>query len=46
VFDDYINAVQQRMKQEGKIKIYDEVLLQLEEAQAQVAPRPQIPLPQ
>src|SRR5687767_2832267 len=46
VFDDYINAVQQRMKQDGKIKVYDEVLLKLEEAQAQVAPRPQIPLPQ
>ena len=46
VFDDYINAVQQRMKQDGKIKIYDEVLLKLEEAQAQVAPRPQMPLPQ
>lgn len=46
VFDDYINAVQQRMKQDGKIKIYDEVLLKLEEAQAQVAPRPQMPIPQ
>jgi peptidyl-prolyl cis-trans isomerase D len=46
VFDDYINAVQNRMKQDGKIKIYDEVLLKLEEAQAQVAPLPQIPLPQ
>ncbi|HKO44042.1 MAG TPA: SurA N-terminal domain-containing protein [Pyrinomonadaceae bacterium] len=46
VFDDYINAVQQRMKQEGKIKIYDDVLLKIEEAQAQIAPRPQIPLPQ
>ena len=46
VFDDYINAVQQRMTQDGKIKIYDEVLLKLDEAQAQVAPRPQMPLPQ
>lgn len=46
VFDDYINAVQQRMKQDGKIKIYDDVLLKIEEAQAQIAPRPQIPLPQ
>ena len=46
VFDDYINAVQNRMNQDGKIKIYDEVLLKLEEAQAQVAPLPQIPLPQ
>lgn len=46
VFDDYINAVQNRMKQDGNIKIYDDVLLKLEEAQAQIAPRPQIPLPQ
>lgn len=46
VFDDYINAVQNRMKQDGNIRIYDDVLLKLEEAQAQIAPRPQIPLPQ
>ena len=46
VFDDYIAAVQQRMKQDGQIRIYDEVLAKIEEAQAQVAPRPQIPLPQ
>ena len=46
VFEDYIAAVQYKMKQDGKIKIYDDVLLRLEEAQAQLAPRPQIPLPQ
>jgi len=46
VFEDYIAAVQQRMMQDGKIKIYEDVLLRLEASQAEVAPRPQIPLPQ
>ncbi len=30
VFEDYIAGVQQRMKQEGKIKIYEDVLAQLD----------------
>jgi peptidyl-prolyl cis-trans isomerase D len=46
VFEDYIAAVQQRMKHDGKIKVYDDVLQKLDEAQAAVEPRPQIPLPQ
>jgi peptidyl-prolyl cis-trans isomerase D len=46
VFEDYIAAVQQRMMQDGKIKIYEDVLVKLEASQAEVAPRPQIPLPQ
>lgn len=45
VFDDYIAAVQQRMKQDGKIKIYDDVLAAMEAAEpvVQPAPRPQMP---
>jgi len=35
LFDDYIAGVQQRMKQSGKIKIYKEVLDQLEEPAAE-----------
>ena len=46
VFDDYIAAVQQKMKQDGEITIYDDVLLRLDQTQAEMAPRPQIPLPQ
>jgi peptidyl-prolyl cis-trans isomerase D len=46
VFEDYIGAVHQKMKQDGKIKIYEDVLLKMDEAEAQIAPRPQIPLPQ
>lgn len=47
VYEDYISAVQQRMKQEGKIKIYPDVLLSLEENEPEVAPapRPQFPVP-
>lgn len=48
VFDDYISAVQQRMKQDGKIKIYMDVLNNLEESEPEVAPqpqRPQFPIP-
>jgi peptidyl-prolyl cis-trans isomerase D len=45
VFEDYIAAVQQRMKQDGKIKIYQDVLATLEEAEPEMAPRPQLPLP-
>jgi parvulin-like peptidyl-prolyl isomerase len=47
VFEDYIEAVRQRMKQEGKIKIYQDVLARMEEDEPEVAapPRPQFPLP-
>jgi peptidyl-prolyl cis-trans isomerase D len=45
VYEDYISAVQDRMKREGKIKIYPEVLSQLEEEEPVAAPRPRIPLP-
>ena len=48
VYEDYISAVQQRMKQEGKIKIYQDVLASLEDSEPEVeAPpqRPQFPVP-
>ncbi|MGH9928713.1 MAG: peptidylprolyl isomerase, partial [Pyrinomonadaceae bacterium] len=48
IFEDYISAVQQRMKQDGKIKVYSEVLASLEESEPEVAPvpqRPQLPNP-
>jgi peptidyl-prolyl cis-trans isomerase D len=38
VFEDYIAAVQQRMKQAGKITIYDKVLDQIDEADAASEP--------
>ena len=38
VFDDYVAGVQQRMKQDGKIKVYDEVLAQLEEGEPAAEP--------
>jgi len=41
VFEDYIAGVQQRMKQAGKIKIYDKVLDQIDESDA--AAEPQLP---
>jgi peptidyl-prolyl cis-trans isomerase D len=34
VFGDYISGVQEKMKRDGKIKIYDDVLLNLEAAEA------------
>ncbi|MEK6282416.1 MAG: SurA N-terminal domain-containing protein [Acidobacteriota bacterium] len=45
VFEDYIAAAQQRMKQAGKIKIYQDVLASLDEGEAEIAAPPQIPLP-
>ncbi len=47
VYDDYISSVQRRMKQEGKIKLYPDVLASLEESEPEVAPpqRPQFPIP-
>ena len=38
VFEDYIAGVQQRMKRDGKIKIYDSVLAQLDEAEPAAEP--------
>ena len=38
VFEDYIAGVQQRMRKDGKITIYDKVLAQLEEADAAAEP--------
>jgi len=45
VFEDYLAGVQQRMKQDGDIKVYNEVLAQYQEAQPDmdVPTRPQIP---
>lgn len=47
VYEDYISAVQQRMKQAGKIKLYPEVVANLEESEPEIAPppRPQFPIP-
>ncbi|HEX6189977.1 MAG TPA: SurA N-terminal domain-containing protein [Pyrinomonadaceae bacterium] len=45
VFEDYLAGVQQRMKQDGDIKVYNEVLAQYQEAQPDIdlPTRPQIP---
>jgi peptidyl-prolyl cis-trans isomerase D len=50
IYEDYISAVQRRLKQEGKIKIYTDVIASLEESEPEpeVAPapqRPQFPVP-
>jgi hypothetical protein len=46
VFEDYISTAQERMKRDGKIKIYDDVLARMEEAEPVFAPpRPNFPLP-
>jgi peptidyl-prolyl cis-trans isomerase D len=47
VFDDYVAAVTQRLKEAGKIKIYTEVLNSMEEDEPVAAPpqRPQFPIP-
>ncbi|MEP6922484.1 MAG: SurA N-terminal domain-containing protein [bacterium] len=47
VFEDYVSGVQDRMKRDGKIKIYKEVLTSMEEDEPVAAPpqRPQFPLP-
>lgn len=46
VFDDYIAKVQERLKQEGKITIYKDVLAILEEEEPVAAPpQPQFPIP-
>lgn len=38
VFDDYVAGVQQRMKHDGKIKIYEDVLAQLDEGEPAAEP--------
>jgi peptidyl-prolyl cis-trans isomerase D len=38
VFEDYIAGVQQRMKQQGKIEIYQDILAQLDEAEMSAEP--------
>lgn len=45
LFEDYIAAVQRRMKQDGKIKIYQDVLANLDAAEPEVGPPSQLPLP-
>ena len=40
VFEDYVTAAQQRMKKDGQIKIYEDVLKQLEEAEPAAQPLP------
>jgi peptidyl-prolyl cis-trans isomerase D len=46
VFDDYINAIQARMQNEGKIKIYEDVLARIAESDpAATGGRPRIPIP-
>jgi peptidyl-prolyl cis-trans isomerase D len=40
VFEDYISAVRQRMKREGKIQIYEDVLKRLDEAEPAAQPFP------
>src|SRR5215217_6803294 len=38
VFDDYVTGVEQQMKKDGKIKIYQEVLAQLQEEEPEAGP--------
>src|SRR5258705_11681005 len=45
IYEAYISAVQQRMKQDGKIKIYADVLKTLEDSEPEVAPQQQFPIP-
>ena len=40
VFEDYINGIQERMKREGKIKIYEDVLERMEAAEPAAQPLP------
>jgi len=43
VYEDYVAAAVDRMKKEGKIKIYKDVLASIEEDEPQVAPQPRRP---
>ena len=38
VFEDYVAGVQRRMRQEGRIKVYDDVLAQLEQSEPAAEP--------
>jgi hypothetical protein len=38
VFEDYIAALEQRMKRDGKIKIYNDVLAQLDDSEPAAEP--------
>ena len=43
IYEDYLGAVAQRMKQDGKIKIYQDVLSSLKKSEPEVAAPPQFP---
>ena len=48
VYEDYLSAVQQRLKRDGKIEIYTDVLTSMEDSEPEMAPapqRPQFPIP-
>ena len=45
VYEDYIATVQAKMKRDGKIKIYKEVLAQMEEDEPAAAPSQRFPFP-
>lgn len=47
VFEDYIATVQRRMMQDGKIKIYQDVLAGIDDGESEIAPPPgsQFPIP-
>jgi peptidyl-prolyl cis-trans isomerase D len=47
IYEDYLGAVEQRMKRDGKIKVYQDVLAALEESEPEVAapPQRQFPMP-
>ena len=45
VFEDYLVAVKNRMEGDGKIKIYKDVLANLQEEEPEAAPRPKPRLP-
>ena len=45
VFEDYLVAVKNRMERDGKIKIYKDVLANLQEEEPEAAPRPRPRLP-
>lgn len=45
IYGDYLSAVEQRMKQDGKIKVYQDVLAALEESAPDIAPPPQRQFP-
>lgn len=47
IYEDYLGAVERRMKQDGKIKVYQDVLAALEESEPDIAapPQRQFPMP-